>query len=62
MLDDVLLYDMQMNSYAACSKLPFAALCEQAVMWRGNVLVIGGEDKPRHRTDRVVIGTLEPVK
>jgi N-acetylneuraminic acid mutarotase len=61
-LDEVLLYDVQADSYAPCTPLPFAALCEQAVMWRGDVLVIGGEDKPRHRTDRVVIGTFAPVK
>jgi N-acetylneuraminic acid mutarotase len=61
MLDEVLLYDVQADSYAECSRLPFAALCEQAVIWHENILVIGGEDKPRHRTDRVIIGKFAAV-
>jgi len=60
MLDEVLLYDIRADRYRVCTPLPFAALCEQAVMKNGRVYVIGGEDRPRHRTDRVVIGKLVP--
>ena len=62
MLDEVLMYDMRENRYQPCTPLPFSALCEQAVILNGHIYVIGGEDKPRHRTDRVVVGTLTQGK
>jgi len=60
MLDDVLLYDIREDRYQACTPLPFAALCEQGVMTNGRIYVIGGEDRPRHRTDRVIVGKIVP--
>ena len=56
MLDEVLAYDTRENRYHPCTPLPFAALCQQAVIKDGRIYVIGGEDRPRHRTDRVAIG------
>jgi N-acetylneuraminic acid mutarotase len=58
MLSDALLFDTETNQYQPCAPLPYAALCEQAVIDGNNVYVIGGEDKPRHRTARVVVGHL----
>jgi N-acetylneuraminic acid mutarotase len=58
MLDEVLTYDIRADRYRVCTPLPYAALCEQAVMKDGRIYVLGGEDRPRHRTDRVVVGKL----
>jgi N-acetylneuraminic acid mutarotase len=59
MLDEVLAYDTRENRYHLCAPLPVTALCEAAVMKDGKIYIIGGEDKPRHRTDRVIIGTIK---
>lgn len=56
MLSDVLAYDTQADRYAACTPLPYAALGIATVVRDGHVYAIGGEDLPKHRTDRVVIG------
>ena len=58
MLDEVLAYDVKEDRYHACKPLPYAAVCQAAVMREGEVFVLGGEDAPRHRTDRVVVGRL----
>ena len=55
-LNDALIFDTTTFTYHPCAPLPFAALCEQAVLNDGSIYVIGGEDKPRHRTAQVVIG------
>jgi N-acetylneuraminic acid mutarotase len=58
MLSDVLLYDTRTDRYQKLKPLPLAALCEQAVVADGKILVIGGEDLPKHRTDRVLVGQI----
>jgi N-acetylneuraminic acid mutarotase len=58
MLDEVLLYDTFTNRYHPATPLPFKALCEQAVIKGNQIYIIGGEDLPRHRTDRVIVGRI----
>jgi N-acetylneuraminic acid mutarotase len=58
MLDDVLGYDTVEDRYYALAKLPYAAMCVSAVVHGGRVYVCGGEDKPRSRVARTVVGTL----
>jgi hypothetical protein len=59
MLNEVLVYDTQEDQYHVCTSLPFSALCVAPLVKDGEVWAIGGEDLPRHRTDRVVIGRVK---
>jgi N-acetylneuraminic acid mutarotase len=59
MLDVVLSYDTVEHRYGKSAPLPFSALCVAAVVKDGEVWAIGGEDLPKHRTDRVVIGRVK---
>lgn len=61
MLDEVLAYDTQSDRYFRCEPLPLAALCEQAVWKDGQIYVIGGEDLPKHRTDRVIVSQMVKI-
>jgi N-acetylneuraminic acid mutarotase len=58
MLNEVLAYDTKENRYRRCTPLPYAALCVATVVKDGKIWAIGGEDLPRHRTDRVVVGRM----
>jgi N-acetylneuraminic acid mutarotase len=62
MLTDVLAYDTMEDRYFPCEPLPLAALCEQAVLKDGRLYVIGGEDLPKHRTDRVFVGHIRGAR
>jgi N-acetylneuraminic acid mutarotase len=58
MSNEVLAYDTREDRYVTCTPLPYAALCVATVVKDGQIYAIGGEDLPKHRTDRVVIGRI----
>jgi N-acetylneuraminic acid mutarotase len=58
MSNEVLAYDTVEDRYVSCTHFPYAALCVATVVKDGQIYAIGGEDLPKHRTDRVVIGRI----
>jgi N-acetylneuraminic acid mutarotase len=56
-LPDAMVYDVVSDTYHSCHPLPYSATgMAVAVMPDGGIYVCGGEDRPRARTDRAVIG------
>lgn len=41
-------------------RLPYAPATSTLVEWRGEIVIPGGEDRPAHRSARVIAGTLRP--
>lgn len=58
-LHQVLLYDVQNNSYSQLPALPYAALGMQMVYVDNHIYVTGGEDAPRQRSDFLVVGQVK---
>ena len=57
-LDQALIYDTKSDAYTPASPLPLAAANMEIVLADGKIYVIGGEDRSRHRSDRVVVGKI----
>jgi hypothetical protein len=60
MLDEALVYSVADDRYHAVDRLPYAAMTLGAVLHRGQLFVCGGEDEPRHRANRLIVGHLQP--
>jgi N-acetylneuraminic acid mutarotase len=51
---DILAYDTKSNRWAKVGQLPVSLVTTSAVKWRGAIVIPGGEDRPGHRTARVL--------
>jgi arylsulfatase A-like enzyme/N-acetylneuraminic acid mutarotase len=52
---DTLAYDMATDKWSKTGELPVSLVTTSAVKWRGAVVIPGGEDRPGHRSARVLI-------
>jgi N-acetylneuraminic acid mutarotase len=60
-LDELLVFDTVENSYAKSTAVPYAALAAQAIVLKDQLLVFGGEDRPRSRSNQLHVGKIRLV-
>ncbi len=56
----ILRYDAALNAWQPAGQLPGSFVTTSAARWNGEWVVTGGEDRPGHRTARVVAGRVAP--
>jgi N-acetylneuraminic acid mutarotase len=54
----ILRYDASRNTWDATGQLPGSFVTTSAARWNNEWVVTGGEDRPGHRTARVIAGTI----
>lgn len=59
---EVFRYDAARNAWVQAGQLPGSFVTTSAARWNGEWVVTGGEDRPGHRTARVVAGRIPVVK
>ena len=52
---EVLAYHTITNTWAVVDTLPIGLVTTNAVLWQGNTVIPGGEDRPGHRSRRVLL-------
>lgn len=52
---DILAYDTANDKWSKAGELPVSLVTTSAVKWRGAAVIPGGEDRPGHRSARVLI-------
>jgi len=55
---DVLAYHTITNTWAVVDSMPVSLVTTQAVSWQGSIAIPSGEDRPGHRSARVLAGTV----
>jgi N-acetylneuraminic acid mutarotase len=61
MLDELLVFDTVENRYSRSTPIPYAALGAQAIVQDDLLMIFGGEDRPRSRSDRLYLGKIRLV-
>lgn len=58
---DVLVFDTALNRWTHEGSLPVGLVTTTAVLWNGSVVIPGGEDRPGHRSARVLKGVGQTI-